>query len=170
MAMHSKNLRVRMIGLLLAVLAVFVASPVVRADGFATRILRVDSAKFPLINVLIKVFTSKPTTLGSDNFKVAEDNADVVSFSVRAGKPVQYVVLALDRSSSIEAQMPEVKQAAASFVNTMPARVKAGVMSFASDVEINHKCSDNRQSLLQAIEKIRPYVNAARSMINRTMI
>ncbi|NLF97108.1 MAG: VWA domain-containing protein [Candidatus Riflebacteria bacterium] len=30
-------------------------------------------------------------------------------------------------------------------------------MSFASDVEINHKCSDNRQSLLQAIEKIRPY-------------
>jgi len=146
-----------MAGFLIAVLAVFVASPVVRADGFATRILRIESAKFPFLNVLIKVFTSKPTTLGSDNFKVVEDNVNVASFSIRAEKPVQYVVLALDRSSSIEAQMPEVKQAAASFIKTMPVRVKAGVMSFASDVEINHKCSDDRQSLLQAIEKIRPY-------------
>jgi VWFA-related protein len=155
--MQRISLRVKITGLFIVVLAGFVASPAVWADGFATRILNSDSAKFPLISVLIKVFTSKPTTLLTDNFKVSEDNADVASFSIHAEKPVQYVVLAIDRSSSIEAQMPEVKQAAAYFIKTMPTRVKAGIMSFASDVEVNHKCSDNRQSLMQAIAKIRPY-------------
>jgi hypothetical protein len=66
-------------------------------------------------------------------------------------------MLALDRSSSIKKQMGKVKKAAAVFVKTMPPRVKAGIMSFGSDVQFEHECSADRNSLLKAIQKIRPY-------------
>ena len=128
-----------------------------RTSGFASKILRIESYDFPSINVTLKVFTREPTTFSSDNFKLFEENNKIATFSVSASKATQYVMLALDRSSSIKKQMGEVKKAAVVFVNTMPDRVKAGIMSFGSDVQFEHECSANKNSLLKAIQKIRPY-------------
>jgi VWFA-related protein len=128
-----------------------------QSNGFASKILRIESGNFPEINVTLKVFTKEPASFNSDNFKLFEEDTKVASFSVKATKLTQYVMLALDRSSSIENQMPEVKKAAAVFINTMPKRVKAGIISFASDVQSEHECSDDKNSLYKAIQKIRPY-------------
>ncbi|MGM0600783.1 MAG: vWA domain-containing protein [Candidatus Rifleibacteriota bacterium] len=144
----------------LSLIFIFIFLPLcsfAQTSGFASKILRIESNNFPEIDVTLKVFTREPTTFTSDNFKLFEDNTKIATFSINAAKATQYVMLALDRSSSIKKQMGEVKKAAAVFVKTMPARVKTGIMSFGSDVQFEHKCSANKNSLLKAIQKIRPY-------------
>jgi VWFA-related protein len=144
-------------GFLLLLLALVMREHPVGAAGFATKLLRIDPVNFPVVDVTLKVFTQEPTTLAKDNFLLSEDGNAVASFSIRAQRSTQFVLLALDRSSSIEAQMPQVKRAAGLFIETIPERVKTGILSFGSDVEVNHSFSNDVPALLAAVQKIRPY-------------
>ena len=72
-------------------------------------------------------------------------------------KQKNYVVLLLDRSSSIEPAMPVVKESAAAFVTSVAGNVELAVHSLGSDFEINQDFTRNTADLLKAIRSVRPW-------------
>lgn len=139
-------------------LTVVVAAP---AKDFSSEILHVNSAGFPRIAVTMKVFNKELQQLQADNFVISEDKTGISSFELVFQKNKHYMVLVIDRSSSIEPAMNQVKQAAAGFVNSMVGDVSLAVLSFGSDLDINHSFSEDGQSLVDAIAKIRPWGGTA---------
>lgn len=71
------------------------------------------------------------------------------------------MTLVIDRSSSIEPAMNQVKQAAASFVQSMIHDVSIAIVSFGSDVDFSHKFSQDLKSLTDAINNIKPWGGTA---------
>lgn len=127
------------------------------AKDFASEIFQVNSAGFPKIGVLLKVFSKEPAELKNDNFSISEDTTGISSFELVFQKNRHYMVLVIDRSSSIEPAMPAVKQAAASFVQSMVSDVEMSVLSFGSDLDFTHDFSADGESLVASIQKIRPW-------------
>ena len=97
---------------------------------FASEVLQVNSAGFPKIGVMLKVFSKEPDELKADNFVISEDKTGISSFDLAFQKNRHYMVLVVDRSSSIEPAMNEVKRAAASFALSMVGDVSMSVLSF----------------------------------------
>lgn len=128
---------------------------------FASEVLQVNSAGFPKIGVMLKVFSKEPDELKADNFVISEDKTGISSFDLAFQKNRHYMVLVVDRSSSIEPAMNEVKRAAASFALSMVGDVSMSVLSFASDIDFSHAFSNDGNSLVEAINKLRPWGGTA---------
>ena len=128
---------------------------------FASEIMQVNSAGFPKIGVMLKVFSKEPDELKADNFVISEDKTGISSFDLAFHKNQHYMVLVVDRSSSIEPAMNEVKRAAASFAISMVGDVSMSVLSFASDIDFTHSFSNDGNSLVEAIKKLRPWGGTA---------
>ena len=128
---------------------------------FASEVLQVNSAGFPKIGVMLKVFSKEPEELQADNFVISEDKTGISSFDLAFQKNRHYMVLVVDRSSSIEPAMNEVKRAAASFALSMVGDVSMSVLSFASDIDFSHAFSNDGNSLVEAINKLRPWGGTA---------
>ncbi|KAF1080309.1 MAG: hypothetical protein GQF41_3477 [Candidatus Rifleibacterium amylolyticum] len=143
--------------LILLAIVCIVLPQLVAAKDFASEIFQVNSAGFPKIGVLLKVFSKEPTELKNDNFTISEDATGISSFELVFQKNRHYMVLVIDRSSSIEPAMPAVKQAAASFVQSMVSDVQMSVLSFGSDLDFTHDFSTDGESLVASIQKIRPW-------------
>lgn len=125
--------------------------------SFSSTILGVNAGQFPAIEADVKVFSRNPVPPSQDEFEVFENQTRIASFTVTRRKPRHFLVLALDRSSSIEPAMPALKQAAISFVSLMPQDTNMAVLSFGSDVEFDQAFTADREALTSAIGKIRPY-------------
>ncbi|NLI77673.1 MAG: VWA domain-containing protein [Candidatus Riflebacteria bacterium] len=125
--------------------------------SFSSAIIGVNAGQFPAIEVDVKVFSRNPVPPSRDDFEVFENQSRIASFTVSRRKPRHFLVLALDRSSSIEPAMPALKQAATSFVSLMPQDTTMAVLSFGSDVEIDQGFTADQTRLTAAIGKIRPY-------------
>ena len=93
--------------ILLACLLIGLALPVCGKD-FSSEILQVNSAGFPKIAVTLKVFSREPAELKSDNFVISEDGAGIASFELAFQQNRHYMILVIDRSSSIEPAMAAV--------------------------------------------------------------
>lgn len=143
--------------LILLAIVCIVLPQLVAAKDFASEIFQVNSAGFPKIGVLLKVFSKEPAELKNDNFTISEDATGISSFELVFQKNRHYMVLVIDRSSSIEPAMPAVKQAAASFVQSMVSDVQMSVLSFGSDLDFTHDFSTDGESLVASIQKIRPW-------------
>ncbi len=146
--------------ILLACLLIGLALPVCGKD-FSSEILQVNSAGFPKIAVTLKVFSREPAELKSDNFVISEDGAGIASFELAFQQNRHYMILVIDRSSSIEPAMAAVKHAAAGFVQSMAGAVSMSILSFGSDIDFAHPFSADAQSLVAAINKIRPWGGTA---------
>lgn len=131
------------------------------AKDFSSEISHINAAGFPRIEVLLKVFNKKAEILKADNFAISEDSTPISSFKIEPQKCKHYMILVIDRSSSIKPAMKNVKNAAASFVNSMIENVSMSVLSFGSDLDYNHRFSTDGKSLVEAIYKIRPYGGTA---------
>lgn len=137
----------------------FVAT--VFGKDFSSQITHVNAAGFPRIEVFLKVFNKDAQELRSDCFVITEDSKGITDFSLEFQKNRQFMVLVIDRSSSIEPAMNEVKRAAASFVNSMVGNVTMSILSFGSDMDFNHDFSVDTSSLIAAVNKIRPWGGTA---------
>lgn len=131
------------------------------ARDFSSNINNINAAGFPKIEVTLKVFNRQPEELKTDNFTISEDKTPITDFSLSAGKNRHFMLLVIDRSSSIEPAMNEVKKAAADFVNSMVSDVQISILSFGSDLDFNHRFSSDAKSLNEAIFKIRPWGGTA---------
>lgn len=142
---------------LTTILILLASFQAVNAADFSSEIFQVNSAGFPKIAVLLKVFNKTPVELKNDNFTISEDNTGISSFELVFQKNRHYMVLVIDRSSSIEPAMNSVKQAAAGFVQSMVSDVSMSVLSFGSDIDFNHEFSSDGESLVASIQKLRPW-------------
>ncbi len=147
--------------MLLGFVLFFAGTISVSAKDFSSEIIQVNSAGFPKIGVILKVFNKEPVEMQSDNFVVSEDGSGISSFELAFQKNRHYMVLVIDRSSSIEPAMNEVKLAAASFVQSMVSDVSMSVLSFGSDIDFSHDFSQDGQSLVTAVNKLRPWGGTA---------
>jgi hypothetical protein len=138
-------------------LCLALALPPVFAEGLSTSISDINSGRFPVVNTHLKIFCKEPVALTREDFTLSEDGKPVKDFSVTIAKPVQYYMLTIDRSSSIKEDMPVIKQAVLQFLQTIPAEVHIGVISFASDVQLEHEFSLDRNSIFQAVQNIRAW-------------
>lgn len=137
-----------------SILLIIALSAPTGAAQLSTEINSINSGGFPTINSQIKVFCNEITSLGTDNFTLSEDGKPVSEFSVTLAKPKQYYILNIDRSSSIKQDMPIVQHAVFEFLRSIPAEVSVGIISFASDVQLEHEFSTNRKSLANSVKKI----------------
>ncbi|NLI78066.1 MAG: VWA domain-containing protein [Candidatus Riflebacteria bacterium] len=142
----------------LVALAAILLPALVRGEGFSSSVQSVTAERFPAISAGIKVFTPEPIPLTSDNFELFEDAAKIATFSITMEKSRQYVILVLDRSSSIEPAMPQVKQSAAGFVNTcVNEQTRTAILSFGSDIDLTRDFSTDKADLVKGIQSIRPW-------------
>lgn len=115
------------------------------------------SVDFPQIQVRAKLVASTPLPINPGTVTIAENGVPVSDVAVATSTAKQILLLLLDRSSSLEGAMPQVKKSAATFVSALPANLKISVISFASDIEINQEFTTDRAALSHAIGVIRPW-------------
>lgn len=143
------------------IIALLILTTNLFANDFSSEISRINAAGFPKIGVFLKVFNKQPEELKNDNFVISEDSSPIQSFSLEFSRPKHFMTLVIDRSSSIEPAMSQVKQAATSFIQSMISETSIAIVSFGSDVDFSHKFSQDLQSLTDAIKKIKPWGGTA---------
>ena len=119
------------------------------------------SVDYPQIRLRVKILASSSADIGRDDFELWENDQLVPLNVVASRTPRQSMILLLDRSSSIAPSVRDIKLSAARFLMALPRKAKIGVISFASDVEINQRFTTNRKDLLKAIRGIRPWGGTA---------
>lgn len=147
--------------IIIAVVVLLAGTVAAPGKDFSSEISQINSAGFPKIAVMLKVFNKAPEELKADNFTISEDGAGISTFALTIQKNKHYMVLVIDRSSSIEPAMNAVKLAAAGFVKSMVSDVSMAILSFGSDLDFNHPFAEDGQSLVAAIGKIRPWGGTA---------
>lgn len=126
-------------------------------ENLTAKINHVDATGFPVIEAMLRVYFSSPMELKTSDLTVFENDQKIDNFSLNKQDFQHYLVLAIDRSSSIESAMPDVKTAARSLIDSLAASVSISILSFGSDIDIDHSFSNEAGSLTMAIDKIRPW-------------
>lgn len=146
---------------LLAVLVFLALAQNCYAKEFSAKITHIDSTSFPEIEVLMRVYYQESFELDPENVELKENGQKVATFSLEPQNFKHFMVLLIDRSSSIEKAMKKVKHAAAGFIKSLISGVSFSIVSFGSDIDFNHDFSQNPDSLINSIKKIRPWGGTA---------
>ncbi|MBF0498814.1 MAG: VWA domain-containing protein [Candidatus Riflebacteria bacterium] len=112
---------------------------------------------FPLMSLRIKILATAPIEITSGTFNIIEDDIPISNIIIASAVPRQGLVLLLDRSSSLENSISDIRRSAALFLESLPSDVKTSVISFASDVEINQDFTTVKKELTHAVETIRAW-------------
>lgn len=148
----KKRLNLWVAGILLTLLG----SPL-QAQFLASPSFMAISVDFPQIQVRAKLVASTPLPITPQTVSITENGQSVGEVSVATSTARQVLLLVLDRSSSLEGVMAQVKKSAAQFVAAIPEGIKISVISFASDIEFNQEFTTDRAALAHSIETIRPW-------------
>ena len=122
---------------------------------------QVEASDFPRIVSYVTVLDATGSTVGGltkDNFTVYED--DVFESPIRVEEIADTsnavsVVLAMDRSGSMEEEIEDAKQAASTFVRLMGGNDQAALVSFSTEVTTEHGFTNDKNSLIGAISKLK---------------
>lgn len=125
------------------------------------RLTHIDASGFPVIEAMLRVYHDKPFELTNDLLAVEENATAIAEFKLSPQDFTHYLILVVDRSSSIESAMPDVKKAAAVLVKSLAGPVNISIMSFGSDIDTDHNFSTDKKSLIGSIAKIRPWGGTA---------
>jgi len=131
------------------------------AEGFSSSINSIDSSGFPNILVNLRVFTPEPVKLTYDNFILNENNNRIATFSVELTRKNPYLVLLLDRSSSMEPVVKTVQDAAVTFIRSLSKGTKTALITFASDVDIVQDFSSDAEVLIKGVKNMRAWGGTA---------
>jgi hypothetical protein len=137
------------------------ATNLLGAEELTTKITHIDASGFPVIEAMLRIYSDQQPEINLPEPKILENDTEIGKFTLAPQNFSHYLVLLLDRSSSIEEAMPDVKNAAVSLVDSLAAVINISLMSFGSDIDIDHDFSQNRKSLDAAILKIRPWGGTA---------
>ncbi len=131
------------------------------SEGFSSEVMHINAAGFPKISTTIKVFNKTPEIVKSENFRITEDKLPVATFSLDLLKQKQFILIILDRSSSIKPAVNQVKQAASNFARSLNGKSNLALMSFGSDIDFSQNFTTDTGSILEAIRKVRPWGGTA---------
>jgi VWFA-related protein len=115
------------------------------------------SVDFPIVTLRLKVPSPKPLSLEPSQVRLTDNNLAVAEASVSGSTARQWLVLLLDRSSSLENVIAEVRKSAKTFVAALPQDLRIAVITFASDIDINQDFTQNRRDLEKSIDSIRSW-------------
>lgn len=132
-----------------------------QAAELSARLTHIDASGFPVVEAMLRVYHDKPFAVSNTNLTVEENGAPVNEFKLEDQDFTHYLVLVIDRSSSIEAAMPDVKKAAAVLVKSLAGPVNMAIISFGSDIDMDHGFATDTKSLITSIAKIRPWGGTA---------
>ena len=121
------------------------------------RITHVDASGFPVVEAMLQVYHDQSFELSPEKLVVEENGSKVPEFKLAPLDFTHYLILVVDRSSSIEPAMLDVKKAAAGLVKSLAGPVNIAILSFGSDIDIDHDFSTDKKSLIESIGKIRPW-------------
>jgi VWFA-related protein len=127
------------------------------AKGSEAQITHVDSSNFPVIEALLRVYNAESIEFKAQDIELFEDKRKIATFTLKPQDFKHYISLVIDRSSSIENAMLKVKKAAAGFIKSLVKDVSFSIISFGSDIDFNHSFSQDVDSLVAEIRKIRPW-------------
>ncbi|PKL41892.1 MAG: hypothetical protein CVV41_17150 [Candidatus Riflebacteria bacterium HGW-Riflebacteria-1] len=127
------------------------------AAELTTRITHADASGFPVVEAMLQVYHDQPFDLTPEKLSVEESGSKVSEFKLLPKDFTHYLVLVVDRSSSIEPAMLDVKKAAAGLIKSLAGPVNIAILSFGSDIDVDHDFSTDKKSLVEAIGKIRPW-------------
>lgn len=123
---------------------------------------QVEASQFPRIVSYVTVTDSAGATVGGltkDHFIVREDSVrelPIIVEEITNDSEGITVVLAMDRSGSMEEEMADAQNAAIAFVNIMGPKDQAALVSFSSDVRTDQIFTQDRALLSNAINAIKP--------------
>ncbi len=121
---------------------------------------QVEASQFPRIVSYVTVADSVSATIGGlteNHFIVAEDGVrelPVIVEEITDESEGVSIVLAMDRSGSIEEELPKARAAASAFVNLMGVHDQAALVSFSSDVRLDQAFTQDRALLNGAINAL----------------
>jgi Mg-chelatase subunit ChlD len=147
------------VGWLLAMVLVFPG--MIAAEGLSSTIEGLTALDFPQIVLRVRVFSPELIPPTRESFELHEQSTRIATFAVEALKPQQYVVLVLDRSSSMENIMGQVKTSANSFLELVTPKMKTCLLSFASDMDLGTEFTNDVAGLKKEVAKLRPWGGTA---------
>ncbi len=130
-------------------------------SDLTARLTHANAGSFPVVEAILRIYNPQPFELNQKNCKVWENADEISDFRIEKQSFNHYLIMVIDRSSSIEKSMPDVKKAAARIVRNLAEDVNISILSFASDIDFNHKFSRDATSLINAIGKMRPWGGTA---------
>lgn len=131
------------------------------AESFSARIIHVDATNFPVIEAMLQVSPQKPIEIEAGDISIKENNAIIKDFALSPQNFKHFMAITIDRSSSIENAMPDVKKAALKLMENLAGEANFAIISFGSDIDFNQNFTDNIASLTEAVLKIRPWGGTA---------
>ena len=133
----------------------------VRAAEVGSTTFHAQTVDFPLISLRLKLSSPTPLSLTPDTVRLSEDGSDIPAWSIASATPRQIMTFLLDRSSSLELSISDVRRSAQEFLKSLPDWLKIEVISFASDTEINQQFTTDRKELEHALDGIRAWGGTA---------
>lgn len=131
------------------------------ADPGEQPTFRAIGVDFPQITVRVKLVASATLDLTPDSFRLTENGTPVEGFFLASATPRFFLTLLLDRSSSVESVMGDIKRSAAGFLKSLPPETRISLMSFGSDTDITVDFTTDRRALIEGIKGLRPWGGTA---------
>jgi len=138
-----------------------ISCSLIKAESFSARIIHVDATNFPVVEAMLQISPQRPIEIESSDLQIQENTAKIEKFSLEPQNFNHFIALTIDRSSSIESAMPDVKKAALKLIKNLAGEVSFAVISFGSDIDYNQNFTKNIASLSEAVLKIRPWGGTA---------
>lgn len=148
---------------ILAVVVAFLASGVVApaAEHIGGPTFRAIGVDFPQVTVRVKLMASGPLEVGSSTFEMSENAIPIEGFFLASATPRFYLILLLDRSSSVEPVVGDIKRSAARFLYSLPSDTRISLMTFGSDCDICCDFTTDRPTLIHGIKTLRAWGGTA---------
>lgn len=123
---------------------------------------RIEAGGFPRIVSFVAVYNDSGYTVGgldSSHFVVREDGVreyPIEVVEITDDSAAVTAVLVIDRSSSMrhDNAMQEARDASATFINLLGDNDRAGIVSFASTVRVDHPISTDKVALTNAVQRL----------------
>jgi hypothetical protein len=116
---------------------------------------------FPQMLIKTKIVSLATVTIDVHSFEVCDNGTPVSGVHVQRATARQSLTLLLDRSSSLENVIGEVRRSAAGFVSALPTDVKTSLISFAGDIDMAQDFTFDKSLILHAIHQVRAWGGTA---------
>lgn len=130
------------------------ASRRVTATGGQVQINQIETSQFPRVVIFATVLKDGVPVAGltDKDFRVREDEVDQEPLTVVPKLTPLSVVMTLDTSGSMKKRLADAQAAAKSFIQTLDAQDKVGVIRFSRDVKTIHPLGGDRAAAGAAID------------------
>lgn len=129
------------------------------AAGLSTRVSQIDAARFPVVSLILGVFSEAGAPvpgMTKDDFRLDEDGQQVKVLSVDIEKAPLNIALVLDTSGSMQPAMAALKAAVSDFLKDLDPSDRVMLITFSDKPVVKEDLTTNRSNLLEIVERLEP--------------